>query len=513
MKLVYLPLDERPCNLVYPQMIAELIPDLSLVAPTPHQLGQKKRPANPDALGQWLTQAVMDCQIALISLEMLVYGGLLPSRLHLHPQDTLLERLHRLRSLKQQVPHLRIFASNLIMRTPHYNSSEEEPDYYASYGAAIFRWGWLTDQFEREGLSPKEQEELQGLQASIPPADLADYRDRRSKNRAVNLAAIDLVNEGTLDFLAIPQDDSAPYGFTAQDQQRVVQKISQHRLQRQIHLYPGADEVGCTLLARAYQQLLGQRRKLYPLFSAVGAEQIIPLYEDRPLGESLKSHLLAAGAQWAPSPDTADAVIAINTPGKKMQEAWDQKTQDITYSSYRNLRFFVDQIQQLVNQGIPVAIADVAFANGGDTELVQLLDDHQIWDDLLAYTGWNTTCNTLGTTLALTILGLDSPQAHVIAHQKIYHLLEDWAYQSTVRSDVVHQFLPKVGASYYNFQGQDALIHQAIEQQLLKLWNQTLVHSFHPWTLTRLAVTTPWHRMFEIGMILKIADSSQSHHP
>ncbi|NJN24159.1 MAG: DUF4127 family protein, partial [Acaryochloridaceae cyanobacterium RL_2_7] len=34
-----------------------------------------------------------------------------------------------------------------------------------------------------------------------------------------------------------------------------------------------------------------------------------------------------------------------------------------------------------------VAIADVAFANGGETELVQLLDDRALWYEVLAYGG------------------------------------------------------------------------------------------------------------------------------
>ena len=44
------------------------------------------------------------------------------------------------------------------MRTPRYNSSDEEPGYYEEeYGERIFRFGWLNDKKDREGLLPDEK--------------------------------------------------------------------------------------------------------------------------------------------------------------------------------------------------------------------------------------------------------------------------------------------------------------------------------------------------------------------
>lgn len=504
MRILYVPLDERPCNYRYPQMIATLAPEIELVVPDLALLGRKKTPAEIEPLWTWVWDTAPRCQVAILSVEMLVYGGLLPSRLH-HDSDAVLRsRLQSFATLKQQNPQLLIFASNLIMRTPHYDSSEEEPDYYADFGQQIFRWGWLSDRKNRQGLIPEETHELGQLKASIPESVLQDYRDRRQKNIAVNLAAIDFVRDGMIDFLSIPQDDSAPYGFTALDQQQVIQRIIHHRLQQTIHLYPGADEVGCTLLARAYLHLTQKSCTFYPLLSSVCGEQIIPLYEDRPLGESLKAHVLAAGAQIMSTPDQADVILAINTAGKVMQESWDQPTKDVTYSSYRNLRFFVAQIKQFCDQGKRVAIADVAFANGGETELIQLLDDVAAWDEVLAYAGWNTNCNTLGTVLATAILGHASMNREAIAFNKLHHLLEDWAYQAITRMEIVKNYLPTIDASYYDFNGQDQQVHQAIKERLIVLRNEMLVHSFQNWEITQLNVSTPWNRMFEIGLDLEI---------
>ena len=512
MKILYIPLDERPCNWTYPQMIAKLCPEIEFLVPSLDVLGQKKTAAAIEPLWNWVEASAASCDVFILSLEMLVYGGLLPSRLHQSSRDELLARLNRVRDLKERHPEALIFASNLIMRTPHYDSSEEEPDYYADFGQAIFRWGWLSDRHQREGLNQADAQELETLTEKIPAEFLTDYRDRRQKNIAVNLAAIDLVNQGIIDFLSIPQDDSAPYGFTAIDQSQVIEKIIALRLQDTVHLYPGADEVGCTLLARAYHHLSKQSCKVYPLWSSVCGEQIIPLYEDRPMGESLKSHILAAGAQIVTSPDQADVILAINSAGKVMQESWDQTQKDVTYSSFRNLRFFVEQIQQLSQQGFKVAIADVAFANGGETELVQLLDDRALWDELLAYGGWNTHCNTLGTVLATAILGQDSNQQEAIAFNKVHHLLEDWAYQAVIRMAMVKGYLPDIGTSYYDFANKDDQIHLEMKKRLMALWIKTLRKSFDSWEIQDLVVSTPWHRMFEISLDFQLHKEMQVSH-
>jgi len=499
MKIVYLPLDERPCNYIYPQMIASIRDNVELVAPPRELLGTKKTAADTELLWEWLQTAVTDADKLIVSLEMLVYGGLLPSRLHHETVETLVARLNRLTEIRTVNKKLEILAACLIMRTPVYSSSEEEPDYYQEFGNDIFRWGWLTDKAEREGLSDTEKEELSQVNSRLPKIHLDDYSERRKKNIEINKAAIILTDAGVIDFLSIPQDDSAPYGFTAIDQKTIVSEVIGRRLQARVHMYPGADEVGCTLLARCisyeYRPL-----KIYPFYSALNAAMVIALYEDRPLGECLKSHILAAGCLVADTPEQADILLAINAPGKFMMEAESHLIKDITYSSYRNLREFVARISDYVNDGYQVAVADVAFCNGGDHELVQMLDDAGMLDEITAYAGWNTNCNTTGTVISTAIFAYEESNAKEITRNKIYHLLEDWAYQGVVRQKLIADFLPQYGATYFALNGFDEEINRETERNLEHFWNTNLRNSFVDWEFERLQVWRPWSRMFEIGV-------------
>ena len=504
-KILYLPLDERPCNYEYPKLIATMQESIDLIIPELEILGCKKKSANIDAVWHFLYTHIQGASAAILSIETLIYGGLLPSRLHQESLETLLERVEMLKNLKLANPTVKFYLSNLIMRTPKYNSSDEEPDYYEEYGVDIYSYSALVDKKERQGeLSCEEECELKTITKRLPKAHLDDYSSRRKKNLEVNKRVIELANEGVIEFLAIPQDDSAPYGFTAMDQKEVVAHICKLRVQKRVHMYPGADEVGCTLLARYFSTLHQKQFKIYPLFSSVNSKTIIPLYEDRPLYESLKAHITAANGILVDAIESCDFVLAINTAGQVLQEAWDDEHKDITYSSFRNLREFTSQIGYAYLQGKGVCVADVAFANGGESELIYLLDDYHLWDKLLGYAGWNTSCNTIGTAICTAYFALNSTRIQQVSENKIYRLLEDWTYQTKVRKAAGEQFIGSDGITYFSLNGHNKKVNEFMKKEMLDLFNTTFKQSFLDTRITHFEVFSPWNRFFEIGLRLKI---------
>ena len=126
-KIVLLPLDERPCNYLFPQKLFSH-DDIEIVLPK--KLGDKKIPADLNEIDNFLTKECKDATGLIISLDTLLYGGLVPSRIHNEKEDTLKERLQILRDIRRENPGLIIYAFNIIMRCPNYSSSDEEPDYY-----------------------------------------------------------------------------------------------------------------------------------------------------------------------------------------------------------------------------------------------------------------------------------------------------------------------------------------------------------------------------------------------
>lgn len=83
--------------------------------------------------------------------------------------------------------------------------------------------------------------------------------------------------------------------------------------------------------------------------------------------------------------------------------------------------------------GTPVAIADIAYPNGADPLVIEMLleSDCPVRPaELAAYGAWNTAGNTLGTTVAQAILSMfagDDPE-RIAAQQRFltHRFLEDW---------------------------------------------------------------------------------------
>lgn len=506
MKILYIPLDERPCNYKYPAYLADTRDDVELLIPPKELLGNKKAAANVEKLWEFVFSNASRADGFVLSSEMLIYGGLLPSRLHhlsTKVKDARLDHFRRLHKMAEQAP---IYVSCLIMRAPKYDSSDEEPDYYALYGSMLFQRAYLKDKQLRTGnITTQEEQEIKKLDAELPASYIKDYESRRAFNVHVNLQLLDLVEEGTISFLSIPQDDSSVFGYTAQDQRTVYNQITAKRLQKKIMVYPGADEAGSTLLARMTNRLLDRKPAVYYFYSATLGPTLIPLYEDRPINESVKAHLLAAGCYAVQTPEAADFALAINTPGKLMEEASIQPKQDISYSSFRQLRFFVEEIQELIQSDVPVAIADCAFANGGDQELIQYLDDCHILDALHSYKGWNTSCNTLGTSIAAGVFSFDSQNDLEIKRNLLYHLFDDVFYQSRIRTSVTEKQLPALGGNYFDLNDKDAVVEGEIRAQLLSAFNTCIINSFRDISISTLKVICPWSRMFEIGLDIEIS--------
>lgn len=494
MRSLLLPLDERPCNLYFPQLLADTSDSLELIVPEKEMLGDKRKGADPDRIRSFLLGNT-DVDAMILSMDMLLYGGLLPSRIHHASMETLKKRLDVVREVKKANPKLKIYAFQCIMRCPRYNSGEEEPEYYEQYGFRIFRGAYLKDKKKRTGLSEEEEKELSEIR--VPAEILSDYENRREINRNMNLETLKLLKEGVIDFLVIPQDDSAPYGYTAMDQKKVLAQISAEHLKYQTMVYPGADEVGMSLIARAYNAYYHRKPLIYPFYASVLGPSIVPLYEDRPMLESLKSHIRVTGGQMVLSPQEATHIVAVNSPGKVMQESFDPE-KDITYTSYRNLPAFVDEIRWFVEQGKKVGLCDSAFANGGDLELIHMLDHENLLDKLHGYAGWNTNCNTTGTVLSLLEISEKCP-----VENTVYRIIEDVFYQADVRMDTVNHDLKELGLGYYDFKDQQAEVEKRIADKLLKRYNTLALSEKYP--VDAIRVYMPWRRMFEIGMQVHFA--------
>ncbi len=507
--IIYIPLDERPVNLLFPQALLESHSDsqITLLIPPAELLGTKKTPADLNGLWRWTEEQLPQADQLLCSLDMLIYGGIVPSRLHQYSQGEAEAALQRFAGLKTRYPKLKTFAFNLIMRVPAYNSSDEEPDYYGQYGEAIFRWGWIVDWQDRRQGDGSTSEELSEILKTIPGEVQEDYLTRRALNHFVNVEAIKLAEQGAIDFLVIPLDDCAEFGFSAAEQRKLIRELEERRLQGRVHLYPGADEVGSTLLCRLHNEVKGYKPRVFVRYSSTMGPQMIPRYEDRPLGESIKSQITVCGGIMVDSSLEADLVLMVNSPtlnhGTMQEAAQALRDKDPSYHSFRNLREFVESIRYHVSSGRRVALADVAFGNGADHELMQMLAGENLLKDLHSYAAWNTPGNSLGTVLAHSLIKLQDGRNPAGKPCKFLldRYLEDWGYQVLVRTYLARN-AKELGITYSDLKGRQPQIRAIALEMLQDFIRIHLGPCADDYQLE--SVYFPWNRLFEVGLDTKL---------
>lgn len=497
-RILFVPLDERPCNYEFPYLLAKGT-DYTLERPPLNRMGCKKIAGDTDRLWDWLEQAAAGAHGAIVALDTLLYGGIVPSRLHGLDEESLLERLLRLRRLKAEQPELTIYAYQLMMRCPQYSLADEEPDYYEDWGREIFRTGFIGHRRELGLATDEELAELADIERRLPREVLDDYLGRRAVNAALNRAALELVAEGIIAFLIIPQDDSAPYGYTARDQEQVKGRICELGLELDVYTYPGADEVGCTLLARMINRDTGRIPLVYPRLSSLQGAFVTPLYEDRYLYESLKYQVLAAGGLMVSSAAEADMVLLVNTPGDTMVEATMQGRPAAGYDVLRNVAELVEFGKyMLFHEGKPVAVADVGYANGGDLRLIRLLRQRNMLFSLAGYAGWNTSSNTLGTVIAQSMLFLRYGCSWAHLNFLALRYAEDGCYGALVRPEMNNGVVAAMGLSRFMLDGQRGQAAALIRSKLQHCLEERINGAAGRVEITDCYM--PWNRTFEVGL-------------
>lgn len=499
-KIVFLPLDERPCNLIYPEYIGA-VSGLELVTPPEELLGNFKKAAPVEELWQWLLDNVEGASHVVISMDMIIYGGIVPSRLHHLPEDLCRERIRRLARLKELCPGMQIYAFQLITRAPARDGSGEEPDYYENYGYRIFRYGVIEDRKSVGAADEDELQERKRILEEVPEEYLKDFLERRRVNFQNHIASIEAVEQGIIDYLIIPLDDCREYGYAPAERKRLSSIMAGKNLLSRIAMYPGADEIGCTLLARAVNRQQDLAPRVWLDYSSLRGKYQIPSYEDRSIGESVLYHLEATGCMTAELPGEADFVLAVNPPtpfSLKLEK--ELITDEIILESERNLPAFLTRIQDYIRRGIPVGIGDCAIPNGADRALMQFLYERGVLGSLISYSGWNTSSNALGTVLAHMIAWNaavkrgDAEKVRPVSEEfRFLRYLEDWGYMAEVRrlmTDRLQEVDPAINR--LDLKDKEPVVRKLVKEKLEEFQTR-----FFPEETYRYDVELPWNRMFE----------------
>lgn len=465
--VLLVPLDDRPVCLDF---VVELAKAAGLDVRTPDRtiLGGRDRPADVDAVWGWLEGAVSSDGIATLiaSAEMLCFGGLAASRTSTFSFTDVAPRLERLRNLAGRVP---IYLSALIPGTPVQATAENAGH-------------WHT-------------------------RDAAARQAHRERHLRINETLITMA--GTLRYLLIGQDDTAP-GSAGEAERRQLQTVADDAGAGNVLLTSGADELNARLLAR----VLADRTALPPavrvIYTYPEAASATPLYEATPLRQTVEEHIESVGAHRAV--EAVDVLLWVhNFEGMQQREARDQHAGGaIRPDEVRRTSDVLREMREAVAAEQVVALADVRFANGADDVLVRALLEEPRFAGIVAYAGWNTCSNTLGSALAQAVVAWHLRLFSMPGSDRIYRpvflgrILDDWGYQAVVRPRLGARMAARGrnSAELGDLEGEWATgALEGLRADALPPLQASF--RYHPVALR--GVTFPWHRLFELRLDLEVA--------
>lgn len=475
MRIAHLPLDSRPCNVLFPVQLAAWCGHECLI-PQPDEMDHFTIPASFAASRDFLLREMEQADALAVSVDHLCYGSLLGSRDDSVDQSVALERLGLLEELHTVFPHKRIYAYSVIMR------SSISTLYAADLAAyrAMTDYSVYTDRAAQTG-DPEDAQRAQEARAQIPDSVLARYLKARERNHAVNRRCVELTAQGVLHSLALLQEDAELWGFHRQEQ-RALLGLKESLNAGSIWLHNGADEGGALTVMKALTES-GSLPPVSVAYLGWPGGDFVARYEDRPFCENVNDSLAYAGLS---TDEDAQTVLTVCCPPDGAQTDWEKPE---CFAGYCRQ---ADEIAHLVQAGKQVYLLDQTRANGGSPVLMRAVYQYLGGMPLAGYSAWNTASNALGTMIAQIMS--DQLAGRVNRAFCWERLLDDLAYQGAVR-EKLNRTLEERGEDPLHLK--DPAQAQQLLKQYMQEWiaSEPLLEGLPGWR-----VSLPWNRTFEIQL-------------
>ena len=501
--ILVIPLDSRPPCTDYVTSLARMA-GFQVLLPPSEKLDNYRQPANTAALRDWLVHNASRADSAIISVDMLVHGGLLASRKGLGSVETAEEVLTLLRTLHDQNPRLKLYAFNIIPRLLISDDPQTE-----KYKQPMLEWSMLQETatlFE----NPNDIQRLQNLEVAIPADIPARYRSLYAANHHLNQQLVALTKAGILSGLVVGQDDSAPFGLGNMERQRLENEISGHpEMKENVFITRGTDEVALTMLGPVTRSTGEGRHKVYVHYTEAHSADVIMPYMPKPLAQTVAEKLAIIAADPTKSPNEADFILVVHAGS--------------SHSLAGQLSAEATQVQTWLDAGKNVALVDLSIDwVASQTLLPYLQRNGAPVHQLIAYAGWNTASNSIGTAVtqaALTIRGRQTKDFETALYRDITRagflserVLDDWFYQKIYRHQL-NETLQKLKINPYDLQQAHPVVASQINHQMFNAyleyirwgWRNRLFPlngNLGTYVIDDMKVHSdlPWDRTFEISI-------------
>ena len=488
-KILLIPLDDRPPCLQFPTKMG-LIGDVEIITPPREMLGKFLDFGKSDEMIAWIsTQDLTTFDAAIISIDMLAYGGLVASRVYETTYEKGIKRAEFANIIREKSPKIKIYGSSVIMRLAPTGDGKNE-----AYREKLSKWAEVSPDEKQKSLTEK-------LENEIPKEALSNYKSARERNLKINIFAVQLTKNKVFDYLILSQDDAKPKGVHIKDREILSKFVEENKLNESVAIQPGADEVSMLLLARSMTDKYHYHPKIKAIYSSESmADKAMP-FEDRPLRQTVSFHIKAVGGVEVFDPKQADICFFVFT------------------SRFENGRAksFADEIinfSKKSKKGIIIADIDPkGDVQGGDIAFTESLKSEAIFSKIYGYASWNTAGNAIGTALPHGILyGVSReitkkiPQKAILAKMNeaqtwfmINRLLDDYSYHSVVRPMAGKMIRENKWNAFRLTDEQTKITEEFCTKELRPIAEKTVERFYKKKALSlpNFSFDLPWNRTFE----------------
>lgn len=501
--VLLLPLDSRPaCT----KFIADLgkIANIKVIMPPKELLDNYKMTAKTNDLRLWLSENIQNADATIVSIDMLIHGSLLASRHSTGTDNDTNETLQLLKSIHTKYPQMPIYAFNILPRLWLADSNEN-----SKYQKLILEYSKLKDQvytFE----NPKDIKKLNDLESKIPPQLLTEYQNLYQENVELNKKLIQLTEQGIFEKLVIGQDDGQIFGIPNISKKQLLHYLNNQQFTSDhVIITRGTDEVALTLLGDIANKINHYHPKINVQYSDPNAASIVMPYMPSSVATTVKEKVEMIGGTLVNNPDDADFILFVYIGTEK------NKGDQFNVNKH---------LQSLLKKNYKVALVDLSeHFSYKETIFPTLLKNDVPINQFIAYAGWNTTSNSIGTAVTQATIftarltsAVENNDVLTLYKNNLTFLisryLEDWYYLKNV-IDNINNKLKKSNINiydlneHYNFANDQLNIEMNKNAYLLSnrtAFNIPVIIQTQDKKFTikasNLKITTyfPWTRTFEI---------------
>lgn len=498
-KVLLVPIDDRPATTQFAQMIADMA-GVQVELPPQNILGKFTQPGWPETILNWMSaKGIGQYDAVVLSTDMVAYGGLIASRTDRSSYNLAMKRLDTLAQLRATSPKTKFYGFSAITRLAP-TATKDTEDWLLD----MARYAVESERY-RYNKTASRAKTLENLKARIPKGEIEKYSTIRERNLKVQQQLLKMT--GTVfDYLILGQDDAQTEGPHVRETNRLKSDVAGLGIGSKVFFAEGIDQHSNVLVSRALIDAAGWSPRVRIVFADDDAKRRVAAYESASIESSLKAQLLVSGATPVGENEPFDYSLYVNTPD----------------SSTLRMKVFLDSLKTEVDQGFPVAVADINLGKTGtgDPALFNVVTENGRAVRLLAYAGWNTAGNTMGTAIPAANVYLLArkeqvdPLVREVALRKfvLHRLVNDFEYHSFVRPEA-YELIKAMNSSKAETYGADferlnKYVSEDMKKRLIDQFSHQLLGTrfyvggkqFEITGLKDVVAYLPWPRAYEVRL-------------